>query len=93
MHWAGAMVGLAIAAVVLALVVPLALLIGLGLPLLLLTVGLAIALAAVASVGALMCSPLIVIGLLIWLIVRPNKASLRTNPEPTFTRSAPSIDA
>lgn len=91
MHWAGAMVGLAIAAVVLVIVLPLALLIGLGLPLLLLTVGLALALAAVASVGALMFSPVIVIGLLIWLIVRTKKPQTRTNPESVRHAGAPSI--
>ena len=55
---------------------PLVLLLGLGLPLLILGGIVLVTLAALASVGAVVGSPLLVIGLVVWLIVRdkPRKA-------------------
>ncbi|WP_431049768.1 hypothetical protein [Roseateles sp. L2-2] len=72
----GAGIGLIVALVVLCLVVPLVLLLGLGLPLLILGAVALVALAALASVGAVVGSPLLVIGLVVWLLVRdkPRKA-------------------
>lgn len=82
MHWAGGLFGIAIAALVVLLVVPLVLVLGIGLPLLLVGGSLALALAAVAGVGVLMASPVIVVGLLIWVLVRgkKNDRRLRGNP-------------
>ncbi|WP_377158255.1 hypothetical protein ACFJIX_05290 [Roseateles sp. UC29_93] len=95
----GAGLGLIIAIVVMCLVVPLVLLLGLGLPLLILG-GLAlVALAALAGVGAVVGSPLLLIGLVVWLIVRdkPRKAP-RVPPAPaapamTSTPAEPSLHA
>ncbi|WP_431101329.1 hypothetical protein [Roseateles noduli] len=95
----GAGLGLIIAIVVMCLVVPLVLLLGLGLPLLILG-GLAlVALAALAGVGAVVGSPLLPIGLVVWLIVRdkPRKAP-RVPPAPaapamTSTPAEPSLHA
>jgi hypothetical protein len=72
----GAGLGLVIALVVMCLVVPLVLLLGLGLPLLIFGVLALVALAALAGVGAVIGSPLLLIGLVVWLLVRdkPRKA-------------------
>lgn len=69
----GAGIGLVVAAVVTCVVVPLALLLGLGLPLLIMGGLLALGLAALVGVGALLSSPLLLVVLVVWLLVRDNK--------------------
>ena len=69
----GAVAGVAVALVA-ALVVPLALLLGLGLPLLLVGLVLAAVLLAVGSVVAVATSPLILLVLLAWWLVRRDRA-------------------
>ncbi len=69
----GAGLGLVIAFGVLCLVLPLVLLLGVGLPLLLMFGALAVAAAAVLGVGAVLGSPLLVIGLIVWLLVRDRR--------------------
>jgi hypothetical protein len=66
----GAGLGLIIAIAVMCLVVPLVLLLGIGLPLLILGAVVLVALAALAGVGAVVGSPLLLIGLVVWLLVR-----------------------
>ena len=80
----GAGIGLVIAFVVLCLGVPLVLLLGLGLPLLILGAIALVALAALASVGAVVGSPLLLIGLVVWLLVRdkPRKARRGQTDQP-----------
>ncbi|MDI4634345.1 hypothetical protein J7U46_14905 [Pelomonas sp. V22] len=78
----GGVVGLAIAAVVLLVVVPLCLLVGIGLPLLIVGGVLALGLLAAVGVGAVVFSPLILIGLLLWLALRSKPARPVTSPAP-----------
>ena len=72
----GAAAGVAVA-LVMALVVPLALLLGLGLPLLLVGLVLAAVLLAVGSLVAVATSPLILLVLLAWWLVRRDRAATR----------------
>ena len=72
----GAVAGVAVALVA-ALVVPLALLLGLGLPLLVVGLVLAAVLLAVGSVVAVATSPLILLVLLVWWLVRRDGAAQR----------------
>lgn len=87
LDWAGSLFGMLIAGLVIVIVVPLVLLLGLGLPLLILGLGLAVGVLALFSVGALMLSPLLIVGLLLWLLLRDKKRPAArpasTNPEPT----------
>ncbi len=69
----GAGLGLVVAFGVLCLVVPLVLLLSLGLPLLILAGVALVVLAVVAGVGAVVGSPLILMGLVVWLLVRDRK--------------------
>lgn len=78
----GGVVGLAIAAVVLLVVVPLCLLVGIGLPLLIVGGVLALGLLAAVGVGAVVFSPLILLGLLLWLALRRKPAKQVTSPAP-----------
>ena len=73
LNWLGAIAGLSIAAVVLCVVVPLVLLFSIGLPLLIVGAVLAAVMVTVMSVGALLFSPLIVIGLVLYLLLRTKK--------------------
>lgn len=66
----GAGVGLLIAGVVVCVVVPLALLLGLALPLLIIGGLLAAGVAAVLGIGALLGSPLILLGLILFFVLR-----------------------
>lgn len=74
----GAGLGLIIAIGVMCLIVPLLLLLGLGLPLLIIGALVLAGLAALVGVGAIVGSPLILIGLVVWLLVRdkPRKAPM-----------------
>jgi len=78
----GAGVGLAIAGVVLCVVVPLALLLGLALPLLIVGGLVAAGVVAVLSVGAVLGSPLILLGLILFLVLR-NKRRQKIAPPPS----------
>ena len=71
--WLGVIAGLSIAAVVLCVVVPLLLLFSIGLPLLIVGAVLAAVMVSVMSVGALLFSPLIVIGVVLYLLLRTKK--------------------
>jgi hypothetical protein len=70
----GLILGSLVAGLVLFIVVPLCLLIGLGLPLLIIGGLLALGLLAVLGVGAIVFSPLLLLVLLLWLLLRkPSK--------------------
>jgi hypothetical protein len=73
LSWLGTLAGLGIAAVVLCLVLPLLLLFSIGLPLLFIGGLVAAVLVGAMSVGALLFSPLIVIGVLLYLLLRTKK--------------------
>ncbi len=77
--WLGAGIGLFVTAVVCIVVVPLVLLLGVALPLLIVggVMALVIAglLAGVAGVGALLGSPLILLGLLLFFVLRNRQRS------------------
>ena len=81
--WLGVIAGLSIATVVLCLVVPLVLLFSIGLPLLIIGAVLAVVVVSVMSVGALLFSPLIVIGVVLYLLLRTKK------PRPSRASIAP----
>ena len=76
-QWAELLVGGVLIGVVLVFVLPFVLLLGVGLPLLIvggLLLGvLGTVLAALFSVGALLGSPLILLGLLLWLLLRDRR--------------------
>lgn len=77
--WLGASIGLFVAAVVCIVVVPLVLLLGVALPLLIvggvLTLVVAGLFAGVAGVGAVLGSPLILLGLLLFVVLRNRQRS------------------
>ena len=68
--WVGGAIGLFVAALVCIVVVPLVLLLGLALPLLIVGGMLAVMLAALMGVGALLGSPAILLGLLLFIVLR-----------------------
>ncbi|KQY83505.1 hypothetical protein ASD35_24405 [Pelomonas sp. Root1444] len=68
--WLGASIGLFIAGVVCVLVVPLVVLLGVALPLLIVGGVMAVVLASLLGVGALLGSPLILLGLLVFVVLR-----------------------
>jgi hypothetical protein len=68
--WLGAGIGLFVAGVVVCLVVPLALLVGVALPLLIVGGVVAVVLLGLAGVGAVLGSPLIIIGFVAYLMLR-----------------------
>ncbi len=68
---------LLICGLVVCVVVPLVLLLGLGLPLLLLGGLLLLAVAAVLGTGAVLSSPLLLVALVIWLLVRDRSPRAR----------------
>lgn len=72
--------GLVIAAVVVVVVVPLALLFGLGVPLVITALALIAALLVAGLAIAVVGSPLILIGLLMWWALRPKKPTLPETP-------------
>ncbi|UXH78846.1 hypothetical protein [Roseateles amylovorans] len=90
----GAGLGLVIAIGALCLVLPLVLLLGVGLPLLLMLAVLALGAAAVLGLGAVLGSPLLVVGVIIWLLVRdrrPRRAAIPPQAAP-MAPSAPSAN-
>jgi len=68
--WLGASIGLFVAAVVCIVVVPLVLLLGVALPLLIVGGVIALVLASLLGVGAVLGSPLILLGLLFFVVLR-----------------------
>ena len=68
--WLGATLGLFIAGAVLCLVVPLVLLLGVALPLFIVAAVLGVGLVAMLGVGAVVGSPLILLGLLLFVVLR-----------------------
>ncbi|MFT7722651.1 MAG: hypothetical protein QM788_07440 [Roseateles sp.] len=68
--WLGAGIGLLVAGAVCALVVPLVLLLGVALPLLIVGGVVAAVLAALLGAGAVLGSPLILLGLLLFVVLR-----------------------
>ncbi|MFG6412536.1 hypothetical protein ACG02S_01340 [Roseateles sp. DC23W] len=68
--WVGATIGLFVAAIVCIVVVPLVLLLGVALPLLIVGGVLALVVASVLGVGAVLGSPLILLGLLLFVVLR-----------------------
>ncbi len=69
----GAIFGLGVAALVMCLVVPLLLLFSIGLPLLIVGAVLAAVVLSVMSIGTLLFSPLIVVGVVLYLLLRTKK--------------------
>jgi hypothetical protein len=76
----GAGLGMIIAIGVMCLVVPLVLLLGLGLPLLILGALALAGLAALLGVGVVAGSPLLLIGFIVWLLVRARRPRAVTPP-------------
>jgi hypothetical protein len=72
--------GLVIAAVVVVVVVPIALLFGLGVPLLLTALAMVAALLVAGLAIAVVGSPLILVGLLMWWALRPKKPAAPEAP-------------
>ena len=68
--WLGATLGLFIAGALLCLVIPLLLLLGVALPLFIVAAVLGVGLVAVLGVGAVVGSPLILLGLLLFVVLR-----------------------
>ncbi|MFG6464549.1 hypothetical protein ACG04Q_23460 [Roseateles sp. DXS20W] len=84
--WLGASLGLFIAGIVCLFVVPLVLLLGVALPLLIVGGVVAVILAALLGAGAVLGSPLILLGLLLFVVLRnrsrANAAAAATRIEP-----------
>jgi len=77
--WLGSLIAvgvMGVVALVLGVVLPLVLLFAVGLPLLIVGVVVAIALAVVGGVGAVVCSPVILFGLLLLWLVKRNKTKV-----------------
>ena len=68
--WLGATIGLFVAGIVCVIVVPLVLLLGVALPLLIVGGVLALVVASLLGVGAVLGSPLILLGLLLFFVMR-----------------------
>jgi hypothetical protein len=68
--WLGATIGLFVAGIICVIVVPLVLLLGVALPLLIVGGVLALVVASLLGVGAVLGSPLILLGLLLFVIMR-----------------------
>ncbi len=73
LHWSGVLLGGLITGFVLLVVLPLALLLGLGLPLLIVGGVLGAGLLALVGVGGLLLSPLLLLGLVLWLLLRDRR--------------------
>ncbi|MFG6485201.1 hypothetical protein ACG04R_00885 [Roseateles sp. BYS78W] len=77
--WLGASIGLFIAGVVCLLVVPLVLLLGVALPLLIVCGVFAVMLAALLGAGAVLGSPLILLGLLLFVVLRNRNRAMKAS--------------
>ena len=82
--WLGATIGLFIAGAVLCLVIPLVLLLGVALPLLIVCGVVAVVVASLLGIGAVLGSPMILLGLLVFVVMRNRRramsATARTEP-------------
>jgi len=82
--WVGASIGLFIAGIVCVVVLPLVLLLGVALPLLIVGGVLTVVIAGLLGVGAVLGSPVILLGLLLFVVLRnrrrANAAAVRTEP-------------
>jgi hypothetical protein len=82
--WLGASIGLFVAGVVCLIVLPLVLLLGVALPLLIVCGVVALVVASLLGVGAVLGSPMILLGLLLFVVLRnrrrANGAAARTEP-------------
>ncbi len=74
--WLGASIGLFVAGVVCVIVLPLVLLLGVALPLLIVGGVLALVVASLLGVGAVLGSPLILLGLLLFVVLRNRRRSM-----------------
>lgn len=74
--WLGASIGLFVAGVVCAVVLPLVLLLGVALPLCIVGGVLALVVVSLMGVGALLGSPLIVLGLLVFIVLRNRRRAM-----------------
>ena len=81
--WLGASIGLFIAAVVCVVVVPLVLLLGVALPLLIVCGVVAVVLAALLGAGAVLGSPVILLGLLLFVVLRNRNRAMKASAERT----------
>ncbi len=77
--WLGASAGLLVAGVVCLVVVPLVLLLGVALPLLIVGGVVAVMLAALLSAGAVLGSPLILLGLLLFVVLRNRNRAMKAS--------------
>jgi len=91
--WLGAGVGLFVAGVVVCLVVPFALLVGVALPLLIVGGVLGVVFLSLFGVGAVLGSPVIILGLVIYLMLRNKRrtrmAAGQANAARSLTRVEP----
>ena len=87
MHWSGLVLGGLITGFVLLLVLPLALLLGLGLPMLIVASVLGLGLLALVGVGGLLLSPLLLLGLPLWLLLRDRRPAPEKPQAATATQA------
>jgi hypothetical protein len=82
--WLGASIGLFVAGIVCVIVLPLVLLLGVALPLLIVGGVLTVVVGSLLGVGALLGSPVILLGLLLFVVLRNRRRSMqataRTEP-------------
>lgn len=81
--WLGASIGLFVAGIVCVIVIPLVLLLGVALPLVIVGGVLALVVASLLGVGAVLGSPLILLGLLFFVVLRNRRrahAAVRSTP-------------
>ncbi|MCV2359343.1 hypothetical protein LNV08_10200 [Paucibacter sp. TC2R-5] len=89
MSGVGAVLGVLATGAVLCLVIPLVLLFSVGLPLLLTVLILGFVAVGLLSLGAMLFSPVIILGLLLWLVLRnkrPRSPRRANPPTPAHTR-------
>jgi hypothetical protein len=79
--WLGASIGLFIAAVVCLFVVPLVVLLGVALPLLIVGGMVGLVVAGLLGVGAVLGSPLILLGLLLFVVLRNRRRSMNVSTQ------------
>ena len=80
--WIGATIGLFVAGIVCIVVVPLVLLLGVALPLLIVGGVLALVVAGLLGAGALLGSPLILLGLLFFVVLRNRRRAMNATAAP-----------
>lgn len=88
LHWGGLLFGGLVTGFVLLIVLPLALLLGLGLPLLIVGGMLGVGLLALIGVGGLLLSPLLLVGLVLWLLLRDRRNAARPSEKPQVAPAA-----